>query len=360
MINLSATTFLVSSIQGFLLFMGLISKKSKNKISNIALGLIILVFSIELLFSWGGRSGYNNLPNAFPIWRLLSYLIIPPSLWLFLQANSEPNFKFSRKYLFLFLPAFIQISIEFIPWLISQRFSYQVYTVIMQNKLIWFIFVEVLPIVSSSLVLFFYGKKLITIAREYADFNNPKAKIYLRRMSIVFVVMTLFLIMYILIQFFNNYYFQIINIIETLLIATSFLLGYVAYFNPDFFEIPALTQLKTQFMNYDDKQELMRLNQIFEYKMLFMRPKLTVAEVAEELHLPVKYVSHLISTYCGNNFNDFVNKFRVKEAIRRINEPSESHKTLLGIALDSGFSSKSTFNQVFKQHTGKTPSEYLP
>jgi AraC-like DNA-binding protein len=359
MINLTAITFLVSSIQGFLLFLGLISKKSKNKISNIALGLIILVFSIELLFSWGGRSGYNNLPNAFPIWRMLSYLIIPPSLWLFLQANSDIQFKFSRRHLFLFLPAFIEISLTFIPWLISQRFSYQVYTVLLRTKF-WYVFTQVLPVIATLLVLFFYGKKLTTIAREYADFDNPKAKIYLRRMSIVFVVMTLFLIMYILIQFFDNFYFQIMEIIEILLIATSFLLGYVAYFNPDFFEIPALTQLKTQFMNYDDTQEVMRLNQVFEYKMLFMRPKLTVAEVAEELHLPVKYVSHLISTYCGNNFNDFVNKFRVKEAIRRINEPSESHKTLLGIALDSGFSSKSTFNQVFKQYTGKTPSEYLP
>jgi AraC-like DNA-binding protein len=359
MINLTATTFLVSAIQGFLLVLGLISKKSKNRTSNIALGLIILVFSIELLFSWGGRSGYNNLPNAFPFWRLLSYLIIPPSLWLFLQANSDIQFKFSRRHLFLFLPAFIEIGLTFIPWMISQRFSYQVYTAILNNKF-WFIFTEILPIIATLLVLFSYGKKLTTIAREYDDFNNPKAKIYLRRMSIVFVVMSLFLIMYILIQFFDNFYFQIMEIIEILLIATSFLLGYVAYFKPYFFEIPSLSQLKTQFMNYDDKQELIRLNQIFEYKMLFMRPKLTVAEVAEELHLPVKYVTHLIGTYCGNNFNDFVNKFRVKEAIRRINEPSESHKTLLGIALDSGFSSKSTFNQVFKQYTGKTPSEYLP
>jgi AraC-like DNA-binding protein len=356
MINLSATTFLVSSIQCFLLFLGIISKKSKNKISNIALGLIILVFSIELLFSWGGRSGYINLPNAFPIWKLISYLMIPPSLWLFFQTNSDTHFKFSSKNLFLFLPAFIQISLEFIPWLISQQFSYQVYTVILKNKF-WFVFTEVLPIIATLLVLFFYGKKLTTIAQEYDDFNNPKAKIHLRRMSIVFVVMSLFLTLWILLVFFN---FQLFKIIEIFLIITSFLLGYVAYFKPDFFEIPALTQLKTHFTNYDDKQEILRLNQIFEYKMLYIRPKLTVGEVAEELNLPVKYVSHLVSTYCGNNFNDFVNKFRVKEAIRRINEPSESHKTLLGIALDSGFSSKSTFNQVFRQHTGKTPSEYLP
>ena len=93
--------------------------------------------------------------------------------------------------------------------------------------------------------------------------------------------------------------------------------------------------------------------------MLYIRPKLAVTEVAEELNLPVKYVSHLGGIYYDNNFNYFVNKFRVREAIRRINEPFESHKTLLGITSDSVFSSKSAFDQVFKQHTGKIPSEYL-
>jgi transcriptional regulator GlxA family with amidase domain len=40
-------------------------------------------------------------------------------------------------------------------------------------------------------------------------------------------------------------------------------------------------------------------------------------------------------------------------------DPATKYKSLLGIALDAGFNSKSSFNQVFKEHTGKTPSEYL-
>ncbi|WP_394353097.1 AraC family transcriptional regulator [Mucilaginibacter humi] len=48
----------------------------------------------------------------------------------------------------------------------------------------------------------------------------------------------------------------------------------------------------------------------------------------------------------------------MNEVLRRI--PLERHKTLVGIALDAGFSSRSTFQQVFRQHTGKQPSEFLP
>jgi AraC-like DNA-binding protein len=356
MIVLNATSFLVSSIQGFLLVLGLISKKSKNRTSNIAIGLIIFVISTELLFSWGGRSGYNNLPNAFPIWKLISYLIIPPALWLFLQANSEAQFKFSVRHLFLFLPAFVQIFLQIIPWLISQSLNSQLFKFIFNTKF-WFIFTEILPIAMTIIVLFIYGKRLVNIVKKMSEFNNHTAKVHLQRMLIIFGFMCVILVLWILLVFFN---IQLFTTIELLLVVSAFLLGYVAYFKPDFFEIPQLTQLRNQFVSYDDKQQVVRLNQIFEYKMLYTRPKLTVAEVAEELNLPVKYVSYLVGAYCGNNFNDFVNKFRVKEAIRRINEPSESHKTLLGIALDSGFSSKSAFNQVFKQHTGKTPSEYLP
>src|SRR5215210_6995290 len=106
------TLLLGASIQGFLLSSALSLKKSKNKLSSIYLSLIITVFSIELLFSWGSLTGYNNQEGIFPYWVFLSYLIIPPSLWLFFKHNTEVNFKFSSKHLILFAPACIEILIN--------------------------------------------------------------------------------------------------------------------------------------------------------------------------------------------------------------------------------------------------------
>ncbi|HRG21146.1 MAG TPA: helix-turn-helix domain-containing protein [Saprospiraceae bacterium] len=59
------------------------------------------------------------------------------------------------------------------------------------------------------------------------------------------------------------------------------------------------------------------------------------------------------------NFNDFVNQYRIDEFLRKIKDPQNSHLTLLAVALDSGFNSKSTFNRAFKKMMGTSPREFL-
>ena len=59
-----------------------------------------------------------------------------------------------------------------------------------------------------------------------------------------------------------------------------------------------------------------------------------------------------------NNFYDFINSYRVKEVQNRLEGGDSEVYSLLAIALESGFNSKSSFNAVFKKHTGMTPSQY--
>ena len=55
---------------------------------------------------------------------------------------------------------------------------------------------------------------------------------------------------------------------------------------------------------------------------------------------------------------DYVNQFRVEEVKKRMSDINYKHLTLLGIALDCGFNSKSSFNNIFKKITNYTPTEY--
>jgi AraC-like DNA-binding protein len=155
----------------------------------------------------------------------------------------------------------------------------------------------------------------------------------------------------------------IFKLLEGVLAVFLFALGYIGYFKPAFFEVPALVKEKPAeggtFPHYHDQQELQRLAAMFEQKAIHTRSKLSLEELAAELKLPARYVSYLINTYHQANFHYFVNSYRVKEVIRKINNPAEQHKTLLALALESGFNSKSTFNEVFKNHTGQSPSQYL-
>ncbi|MBF9222335.1 helix-turn-helix domain-containing protein [Hymenobacter ruricola] len=89
----------------------------------------------------------------------------------------------------------------------------------------------------------------------------------------------------------------------------------------------------------------------------WLEPELTLAELAHRLRTNTSLLSHVINTGCGQNFNDFVNSYRVAEAERKLQDPRLAHYSLVGIALESGFNSKSTFNRVFKKLTGRTPGE---
>lgn len=91
----------------------------------------------------------------------------------------------------------------------------------------------------------------------------------------------------------------------------------------------------------------------------WLEPELTLAELAQRLRLHPAQLSRIINLGCGQNFNDFVNRYRVEEAQRKLADPRFAHYSLVGVALESGFNSKSTFNRVFKKLTGQVPGELL-
>ena len=87
-------------------------------------------------------------------------------------------------------------------------------------------------------------------------------------------------------------------------------------------------------------------------------PDLTLASLAELLDSTPHKVSELLNAELGQTFYDFVNGYRVDEVRRRLAEPKAKHLSVLTLAMDAGFASKSTFNDVFKKRTGQTPSTY--
>lgn len=100
------------------------------------------------------------------------------------------------------------------------------------------------------------------------------------------------------------------------------------------------------------------LKKAMETNLYYQDPELSVNSLAEKLSLPSRELSQIINTVLKKNFNDFVNEYRVGDVARKIQDPAYDRMTLLGIAWEAGFNSKSTFNRIFKQMTGKSPVEY--
>jgi AraC-like DNA-binding protein len=85
---------------------------------------------------------------------------------------------------------------------------------------------------------------------------------------------------------------------------------------------------------------------------------LTLADLAGRLSTTPHKLSEVLNSKLQQTFYDFVNGYRVRYVQRRIKEEDSRNLTILSLALDAGFASKSTFNDVFKKHTGLTPSAY--
>lgn len=102
-----------------------------------------------------------------------------------------------------------------------------------------------------------------------------------------------------------------------------------------------------------------QLEGIMTGEKAYQNPTLTLLDVAQLMGISTKRVSQIINQGFGMNFNDFVNLYRTQAVIDQINLGYHTVYTLLGIAYECGFNSKSTFNRAFKKQTGQTPRQYL-
>jgi AraC-like DNA-binding protein len=91
----------------------------------------------------------------------------------------------------------------------------------------------------------------------------------------------------------------------------------------------------------------------------YLNPGLTIAELSDRMDIPKHQLSQAINAELGSNFYELVNQYRVNEFKKQAIDPANSHLSILGVALECGFNSKATFNQVFKKSEGVTPSAYV-
>ncbi len=109
-----------------------------------------------------------------------------------------------------------------------------------------------------------------------------------------------------------------------------------------------------------DKTENRNYSQILallETEKMYIKQDLRLADIAERLSLSANYVSKIVSD-SGTNFNDLVNSYRVNAFIEKLKNKEDSTKTIMALAEEAGFQSKTTFLAAFKKVTGKTPSQF--
>ncbi|WP_281979263.1 helix-turn-helix domain-containing protein [Tenacibaculum mesophilum] len=93
-------------------------------------------------------------------------------------------------------------------------------------------------------------------------------------------------------------------------------------------------------------------------KHLYLDNNINLASLAEEMQITSHQLSYVINNGFNQNFYQFINSYRIEKAKKLLMDKSSEKLSILGIAFESGFSSKTAFNTTFKKLTNQTPSEF--
>jgi AraC-like DNA-binding protein len=97
---------------------------------------------------------------------------------------------------------------------------------------------------------------------------------------------------------------------------------------------------------------------LMEKEKPFLDSEISLVKLAKKINISAHLLSYVINNGCNENFFQFINGYRIKEAQKLILDSNMNHLSLLGIGFEVGFNSKTVFNTTFKKITGKTPSEF--
>lgn len=100
------------------------------------------------------------------------------------------------------------------------------------------------------------------------------------------------------------------------------------------------------------------IENMMQHEKPFLNPDITLAVLSKQLKVTPQKISLAINSRSENNFNEYINKFRINHAIDILKNAQSQEMTIASIAFDSGFNSISSFNTTFKKVTGKTPSVF--
>lgn len=110
--------------------------------------------------------------------------------------------------------------------------------------------------------------------------------------------------------------------------------------------------------NYEEEMKR-KLNRVMTKDKVYLNPELTLNELSELLEVKLPELSGFINNNLGKNFNDFVNDYRVVEFKKLVRSAdTDPRATVMELAYKAGFNSKASFNRIFKESTGLTPTQY--
>lgn len=363
-LNLLAVLNLLGVAQGFLMAVALLSMKRGNRFANRILGVLVVAIAIVV---GGAVLLTTNYVFVFPHLSRLHHpfvFLAGPLLFLYIKALTSGKQKLDKKELWHFTP-FALCLLYLLPYYFQSgevKLNVLVSEYYEQSLGWWYYLRSGLFILQFLVYLILITATLVSYSRS-SDRNSARGKHILFQVRF-FVISSVVLWIGAVLRYTLDQSGSTNLLVPFGASVLIYAMGYLQLSKPEIVlgsndaPPPAKRYEKSTLLPAWSDRYLDKLLQVMENEKPFLDGDLTLQKLAERLAIPAQHLSQVINERLNQTFSDFINAYRVEEAKRRLLDPKTQHYTVLAIAEDVGFSSKSTFNAVFKKHTNTTPSEF--
>jgi AraC-like DNA-binding protein len=357
---------------GYALFFCILifSKKNKTK-ADIILGIWLVVLAVQLIIPFLYLANFNIYYKYAGI-EIVFFVFHPVFLYLYIKLMIGK------------IPTLKNIIYTVIPIIISEIAALSFFIYPAARRLDFFKGKILLPSVFYPFLIFMIFYFYFYAALSYKElkvYKNTVLQVYsyrenvdllwLRRLVLLFsfIIMVVFPVGIVSYFYFHSivfadYFFYLA------LVVFIFFLGFWGYQQGEVFSLNGGTMIpngkannKTPALSMETKvlfkEKAIELKQVMISSKPYLNPKLTIHDLAQSVQMPPHQLSKIIYFEFRCNFFEFVNSYRIQEFKDKAFSKEFRNLTILAIALECGFNSKSSFNRIFKDSTGITPGDFL-
>ncbi|WP_442264777.1 helix-turn-helix domain-containing protein [Tenacibaculum sp. ZS6-P6] len=311
-----------------------ITLKSTNKKANIFLALFLWSLCLEVFYS------LTETIDEFSVTVLNTGFLTMPLLFFYVNATLNKQKSFYLLVLFL-------------PWFLTVIFF-------TENE-----YIKYAEYIFNITILILILKKIKEVQIRVKDFYSEienKTLTWIRTIVFIYLFFHAFWIFEDIISVINEsivYYFAAISTILTFFMI--YWIAYNGFSQVDIFKERLFlkeSEKEKKIVKKDTKELFNKIVHQIQDEKIYSDQNLNLRILSQKVRIKEKELSKLINLHTGNNFYYFINTFRVNSFKESLSSNKASKLSLLGLANEAGFSSKSTFYAVFKKLEGITPKQY--
>jgi AraC-like DNA-binding protein len=396
------SSILLIFVTHLLVYAALLFKKyiNQQQQSSMWLGFFLLLSTLYIspwmlgFAGWYGKQPYRDILFYTPLQHLF---LIGPVIYFYVQSLLNTGFKFSKKNWLHFIPAIVYF-LYCLLMLVYDKGIVKDYFFLKDGQDrdfdTWYQVAGFISMITYFLLSIKYYNAYRKLVYQLLSNANSLSFVWIKNFLLAFLTILIAWVVLALVGNFIN-----LSYIKTWWYFLSFSIScyYIAiagYSNAVEAKISFRTNLQNQnqtmfllpnkqtlMLDYDEaeyidtdldenietntsldnefKDWVEKIDTIILKEKLFENAELNLPDLSKKLNTNVSLLSKIINKGFGLNFNDLINKYRVEAIIKLLQNGEHKKQTLLSIAYECGFNSKTTFNRAFKKQTNLSPQDYI-